>query len=55
MTETSPSSTNTPSCSPLEQEVLDEYAHLLDNLNKVQHPFLPSLLTCAPMAQDNQY
>lgn len=44
----SSSTTNTPpSCTPLEQEVLDEYALLLNNLNKVHHPpssFSPSIL-----------
>ena len=29
--------------SPLEQEVLEEYAKLLDNLNKVRRP--PSMIT----------
>lgn len=34
----SSNTTNTPpSCTPLEQEVLDEYALLLNNLNKVHH------------------
>ncbi len=40
MAEAPPTSTDTPSCSPLEQEVLDEYAHLLGNLNKVLYPLL---------------
>jgi hypothetical protein len=29
--------------SPLEQEVLDEYARLLGNLNNVRRPFAPRL------------
>ncbi len=41
MAETPPSSITVPSCSPLEQEVLDEYVHLLDNLNKV--PYSPPI------------
>lgn len=47
MAETPPSSITVPSCSPLEQEVLDEYAHLLDNLNKVPYPFHSPLSNCA--------
>lgn len=35
MAEPAPPSTTTPTCTPLEQEVLDEYARLLANLNKV--------------------
>ena len=35
MADTASTTTNAPSCTPLEQEVLDEYALLLDNLNKV--------------------
>ncbi|MCJ1266126.1 hypothetical protein MMC22_006008 [Lobaria immixta] len=34
----SPSTATPPPCTPLEQEVLDEYALLLNNLNKVHPP-----------------
>ena len=37
MAEVPPTSTDASPCSPLEQEVLDEYAQLLDNLNKVRY------------------
>ena len=36
MADPSPPSNQGPTCSPLEQEVLDEYALLLANLNKVR-------------------
>ena len=35
MADTNPTSMNAQACTPLEQEVLDEYALLLNNLNKV--------------------
>ena len=35
MADTNPTSTSAPACTPLEQEVLDEYRLLLENLNKV--------------------
>lgn len=45
MAEASQSSTsNPPACTPLEQEVLDEYARLLDNLNQVRSPPPPTTL-----------
>ena len=50
-TMTDPTLTAQPACSPLEQEVLDEYSILLSNLNKVcpllpildQHPSPPTI------------
>lgn len=43
MADPPPSSNSAPACSPLEQEVLDEYALLLANLNKAcpNDPTLP--------------
>ena len=38
MADTNPTSASAPSCTPLEQEVLDEYRLLLENLNKVKTP-----------------
>ena len=38
MADTNPTSTSAPACTPLEQEVLDEYRLLLENLNKVYPP-----------------
>lgn len=42
MADPPPPSNQAPTCSPLEQEVLDEYALLLDNLNKVRPSFMLS-------------
>ena len=41
MADPPPPSNQGPTCSPLEQEVLDEYALLLANLNKVRPPEHP--------------
>lgn len=45
MAEPAAPSTTTPACTPLEQEVIDEYARLLANLNKVPILIPPSLVT----------
>ena len=46
MADPTPPFTTAPTCTPLEQEVLDEYTRLLGNLNKVRTTvllrFLPS-------------